>query len=115
MVGLMASAEGARWCREGTFPAWCCRATNIPHGLCQTLGKRSQVLILLSLGVSLVPCLLHAPAKCIPWLQTKPEQEGSSHLPALPPHQILACCLTPGEQLGLSHCLEQEPECSCHA
>lgn len=89
-------------------------------GCVRYLGKRSEALILLSLGVSLVPCLLHAPAKCIQWLQitthvAKPQQEGSSDLPALPSHQILACCLIPGEQLGLSHCLEQEPECSSDA
>lgn len=91
-----------------------------PMGCVRCLGKRSKALVSPSLGVSLVPCLLHAPAKCTHWLQiithvAKPEQEGGSHLSALPPHQILAFCLIPGEQLGLSHCLEQEPECSCHA
>lgn len=89
-------------------------------GCVRYLGKRSEVLVSLSLGVSLVPCLLHGPAKCIHWLQitthvAKPEQEGSSHLPALPPHQILACCPIPGQQLGLSHCLEKEAECSSRA
>lgn len=92
------------------------------------VGKKITVLLTLSLGASLVSpspsrsSKMH-PAGCISRLMLLShhlqEAGGLFSLPCLPPCRVPARCLqhrlTPGELPGLFRCLEQEPECGCHA
>lgn len=92
------------------------------------LGKKITVLVMLSLGASLVsPSPLCSskmhPAGCISRLMLLShhlqEAGGLFSLPCLPPCRVPARCLqrrlTPGEPRRLFRCLEQETECGFHA